>query len=213
MPVVEYLNPMVVIAGITGLLSIYYLFSLCLKLKKIRLIGAVSRLLSFFFFAGLTGALSIIVLGTQGYQGLTREQSVATVKVSPAGEQSYHARMIFSDGREQVFVLKGDELLVDAYVLKWKPWTNIIGLHTAFRLDRVTGRYKSLEDEQNKPRTVFAINNKGNKGIAQWREDYSALSFLLDVEHGSASFASAEGEAEYQLMVTTDGLLLRPHVE
>ena len=210
MPVVEHLNPMIVIAAITGLLSFYYFFALVLRLKKLRLIAAVSRLFSFLIFGLITSAIAIIILGTEGYRGLTKEEKVARVEISPTGSQTYQARLVFNNGDEQVFSLNGDEVLIDGYVLKWKPWVNILGLHSAYRLDRVSGRYRSVEDEKQKQRSVFAINNKGGKGIAEWREDYSVLTVLLDVEHGSASFASAEQRKEYHLMVTTDGLLLRP---
>ena len=210
MPVIEHLNPMLAAVAITALLSLYYLFSVLFKLKKLRLISAASRLLSFLIFSLVTGSLSIIILGTEGYQALTKEEKVARVVISPAQEQTFQARLIFLDGSEQVFSLKGDEFVIDAYVLKWKAWTNLLGLHTAYRLDRITGRYQSIEDEKSKPRSVFAITNKGGKGIGEWREEFSALSFLLDVEHGSASFASANESKSYELAVTTSGLLLRP---
>lgn len=210
MPVVENLSPMLVIAVLTGLLSVYYLLALLTRIKRLKLLSALRRLTALAVFASITGMLSLLMVGTQGYHALTKEVPAATIKVSPTGEQSFHATMKFADGSQQSFSLKGDELLVDAYVLKWKPWTNILGLHTAYRLDRVSGRYKVIDDETRKQRSVFAINNSGGKGLAQWREDFSALSFLLDVEHGSASFVDAEDSKEFQLMVTTDGLLLRP---
>lgn len=210
MPVVEHMNPMLAAAAITALLSIYYLFSLLFRLKKLRLISAVSRLFSLLIFSALTASLSIIILGTQGYKALTKEEKVARVVIDPVSEQTFHARIIFLDGSEQVFSLNGDEFVIDAYVLKWKSWTNLLGLHTAYRLDRIAGRYQNISDEQNKARSVFAINNKGDKGIGEWREKYAILSFMLDVEHGSASFASADKSQSYELAVTTSGLLLRP---
>jgi len=154
MPVVEHLNPMLAAAAITGLLSIYYLFSLLFKLKRLRLISAVSRLFSLLVFSVVTAALSIIILGTEGYKALTKEEKVARVVISPVSEQEFHARLIFLDGSEQVFSLSGDEFVIDAYVLKWKSWTNLLGLHTAYRLDRIAGRYQSLTDEKDKPRSV-----------------------------------------------------------
>jgi len=35
-----------------------------------------------------------------------------------------------------------------------------LGLKTAYELDRVAGRYTLLEDEQNKPRTVYSLARK-----------------------------------------------------
>lgn len=212
MPVVENLSPMLVVALLTGLLSIYYFLALFMRIKRLKLISALRRFTALVVFSSITGMLSLLMVGTQGYHALTKEIPAAQIKILPTGEQSFHATMEFADGSQQSFSLNGDELLVDAYVLKWKPWTNILGLHTAYRLDRVSGRYKALDDETQKQRSVFAVNNGGNEGLARWREEYSALSFLLDVEHGSASFVDADEAKELQLMVTTDGLLLRPVV-
>ncbi len=210
MPVVENINPLLIIAAFTGLISLYYLVSLLSQVKRVRVFASIRRLGSFLLFFMITSTISVIVIGTIGYQALVREESVARIVVSPLAEQRFNARLLFPDGSQQVFALKGDELLVDAYVLKWKPWTNILGLHTAYRLERVVGRYRSIEDESSKERTVFAISNKTGEGVAQWREDFKVLSFLLDVEHGSASFVNADEKKSYQLMITTDGLLIRP---
>ncbi|TQV73056.1 hypothetical protein FLL45_16485 [Aliikangiella marina] len=213
MPLIENVSPMIVVASLTGLLSIYYLLSVVFRLKKLKVLGAVKRLFGFMVFGFVTLSITFLLIGTQGYNALTKEELAAKIKVTPTGNQSFHARMEFSDGHSQVFSLKGDELMIDAYVLKWKPWANVLGLHTAYRLDRIRGRYKSLKDEQNNQATVFAINAKSGAGVAEWRQEYSMLSVLLDVEHGSASFVNADEVAEYQLSITTDGLLIRPIVE
>ena len=213
MPIIENVNPMIVIAVIAGLLSIYYFLSLLGRIKKLRMFSALQRLSAFLLFALISLTISVVVIGTEGYLALVKEEAVATLTVSPTGKQSFHARMDFNDGSHQVFALKGDELMVDAYVLKWKPWVNLLALHTAYRLDRIRGRYSELDDEKNKEQTVYAINVKSNRGLAQWREDFQVLALLLDVEHGSASFASAEKNKVYQLVVTTNGLLIRPKVQ
>lgn len=213
MPMFDNFNPMIIVAALTGLLSIYYLLSVVFRIKKLKVFGAVKRLMGFFVFGFVTLSITFILVGTQGYNALTKEELVAKIKVTPTGEQSFHARMEFTDGNSQVFSLKGDELMIDAYVLKWKPWANVLGLHTAYRLDRIRGRYINLQDEKNQPATVFAINAKSSAGVAEWRQEYSVLSVLLDVEHGSASFVNANELTEYQLAVTTNGLLIRPAVE
>ena len=210
MPIIENVNPMTVIAALAGLLSIYYFLSLLVRIKKLKMFSALQRLTAFLFFAAISLTISVVVIGTEGYLALVKEEAVATITVSPTGKQSFHARMDFVDGTHQVFALSGDELMIDAYVLKWKPWVNLLGLHTAYRLDRIRGRYADIDDEKSLPQTIYAINVKSSRGLAQWREDFQILSLLLDVEHGSASFASVERDKQYQLMITTNGLLIRP---
>ena len=43
--------------------------------------------------------------------------------------------------------MAGDQIYVDAHILKWTPAANLIGLHTAYELDRVAGRYDNIEQE------------------------------------------------------------------
>jgi len=210
MSIADNINPIIVIAIIACLLSVYYFFSLLASIKSFKLFSTISKLLTFILLTATTSFFSLLFIGIQGYQALTLEEPAAVVKITHLSEQKFDARMIFKGGNQQLFSLQGDELMIDAYILKWKPWANILGLHTAYRLQRVSGRYKDINDEKNNPRTVFAINNSNNAGIAKWREDYAILSFLLDVEHGSASFVDAENSSESQLMVTIDGLLIRP---
>ena len=78
----------------------------------------------------------------------------AKISVTPSGPQRFDARVKFPDGREAAYVIAGDELYVDAHILKWKPVGNLLGLHTAYELDRIAGRYRSVEQERKQLRTV-----------------------------------------------------------
>ena len=87
MQIIENLNSLLGVAAVTGLLSIYYLFSLLLNIKKIKFFGSLGKLFTLLFFTCLSGFLSLLILGTQGYQALTKELSVATVKITPSGKE------------------------------------------------------------------------------------------------------------------------------
>jgi hypothetical protein len=98
-----------------------------------------------------------LFVSTQGYRALTREEVAAVVRTEPAGGQRFIASLELPDGRAQTFRLAGDQVYIDARILKWKPLANLIGLHTAYELDRIAGRYRELEDERTKDRTVFPL--------------------------------------------------------
>ena len=157
--------------------------------------------------ATLAAALS---LGTQGYRALTREETAALITLEPTGPQTVTARFRFLDGREAVFEVAGDELYVDAHILKWHPLANLIGLHTAYELDRVAGRYTSLEDEQSKPRTVFPLAQPKPVNLVALAQRYPVLAPLVDAQYGSATFLPVPQPAHLELRVSTTGLLLRP---
>lgn len=175
-----------------------------------RPLGATLRLA---FAAALlaVGAFSALLgVSTLGYRAFTHEDTAARIWVQPIGPQEFSARVRFADGREAAFALKGDQIYVDAHVLKWKPMANLIGLHTAYELDRVAGRYTALDRERDRPRTVHALSSEKPVDIFDLRSRYAALSPLLDVEYGSATFAPADRPAVYEVRVSTTGLLIRP---
>src|SRR5439155_1498616 len=146
----------------------------------------------------------------RGYRALTREEVAATVRTFPTRTQRFRARVSYPDGREEIFDLAGDAVYVDAHILKWRPWVNLLGVHTLYELDRLTGRYDVLADERGKPRTVFALGRSKPFDLFDVVRRFGRLSALLDAEYGSATFVGARGVAAYEILVSTSGLLARP---
>ena len=156
------------------------------------------------------GALSgAIAIGIQGYQALTREEVAARIAVRPAGPQRFSATVQMPDGRTQVFDLAGDEVYVDAHILKWQPIANLIGLHTAYELDRIAGRYQAIEQERSAPRTIYLLRAERPVELFLLRQRYAFLAPLYDAEYGSATFVQVTQPKELEVRVSTSGLLLR----
>ena len=170
--------------------------------------GVVSLLLAIALLAA--GALcAVIGVGLTGYRALTREDLAATVYTRPTGPQSFDARIVLPDGSEQSYRLAGDQFAVDARVIKWHPWANLLGLHTAYELDRVTGRYANLADERTLPRTVYGLAAEHRVDLFAWRARLPWLAPLVDAEYGSSTFTRGDREAAYEVRVSTTGLLVR----
>jgi hypothetical protein len=150
-----------------------------------------------------------ITVSLKGYQALTHEELAATVEIMPVSDQKFVARFTFPDSTIAKFELAGDELYVDAHILKWKSFANLFGLHTFYELDRVAGRYSEIEEETSKDRTVFSLAEKKMVNIFDLRLEHELLSFLLDAEYGSASFVNVSNSAKFSIMVSTTGLLIR----
>jgi len=156
------------------------------------------------------GALSsAIAVGMQGYQALTKEEVAARITVKPGAPQRFSAIVRQADGRSQAFDLAGDEIYVDAHILKWKPIANLIGLHTAYELDRVGGRYQAIEQERSAPRTIYLLRDERPVELFQLRQRYAFLAPLYDAQYGSATFVPVKEPAELEVRVSTSGLLVR----
>jgi hypothetical protein len=138
------IDPLAIVAIVAGLLSFAFLLVGLAFVRKRRALGATLGLLVATLLLSLAALFATFAVATQGYRALTREQIAVLVATEPVGEQQFSARFVFPDGREETFTLAGDELYVDAYILKWKPLLNLLGFHTTYELDRVAGRYSDL---------------------------------------------------------------------
>jgi hypothetical protein len=178
-------------------------------LRRGRVLSFSARTLAALLFAALAALCFVLAGATQGYRALTREDVACEVHVEPTGPQSFRARFVFPDGHEAVHALMGDQLYVDAHILKWKPWANVLGLHTAYELDRVGGRYASLDDERDKPRTIASIAASKRLDLFDLRRRYAPLGLLVDTDYGSATFVDVRSPAVLEIRVSTTGLLVR----
>ena len=110
----------------------------------------------------------------------------------------------------KTYEVAGDEIYLDAHILKWKSWANLLGLHTAYELDRVGGRYTSIGDERDKPRTIYSLTPSRPLDVFSLRQRYAALSPVVDAEYGSAVFFPVHHRMTLEVRVSTTGLMLRP---
>lgn len=177
--------------------------------RRVRRVGGAFRTLVG-LLAIAVGALGVAVgVGMRGYSALTREVTAATVTVTPMGEQQYRADVTLPDGSERSYTLLGDELYVDAQILKWSPAANLIGLHTAYRLDRISGRYTSIRDETLEPRTVFQLQSPEAVDLFATVRRYPFLAPVVDAQYGSGTFVPVGDGGTYRIRVSTSGLLVR----
>jgi len=202
-------NPLVVVAMLFALLGLIFLIMTIVALKKRKLFGIANNFVVALLMISLSALFGAISIAIQGYHALTREELAVSVKVEPTGAQKFTARFTLPDGSEKVFTFAGDQLYVDAHILKWKPLANIFGLHTSYELDRVAGRYAVLNDETTKVHTVYSLSKDRPLDLFDLRRRFAVLNPLLDAEYGSATFINTNSTEEFRVMVSTTGLLIR----
>lgn len=158
---------------------------------------------------GLTLGMSAFDLFS--YKQIVSEQSVATISFEELGTQRYNAIVVSSNGDEKRFELAGDQWQMDARLIKWPNAMAAIGIKPGFRLDRISGRYYSLEKERNAERTVYALN-ESTFGLDIWaifNNDGKGLGFI-DAVYGTATFLPMADGALYEVLLSNTGLLARP---
>ncbi len=202
-------NPLIILTILFALLGILFFVLAVRTLKKKKLFSSSLNTVIALLMLSLSVLCGTITIAIKGYYALTREDLAATVKVEPAGEQTFIAHFFLPDGSRKDFSLGGDQLYVDAHILKWKPWANILGLHTSYELDRVAGRYATVNDETTKPRTVYSLSKERPLDMFNLRQRFAMLNPMLDAEYGSATYINTNAPSEFRVMVSTTGLLIR----
>ncbi|MCX2782542.1 cation/multidrug efflux pump [Microbulbifer thermotolerans] len=174
------------------------------------ILGFIRGALGLLFLA--TALLIVLVAAdVYSYRNLAEEHSVGTVSFRKTGEQRYEVTFSDADGLAQRFELHGDQWQLDARMLKWKGVLARWGIQPAYRLDRLSGRYLTLQDERIKERSVHQLDSSAF-GIDIWqslRGIDKKLSFV-DAVYGTATFLPMEDGAVYDVRITHNGLLARP---
>jgi hypothetical protein len=200
-----------VIAGLivfTGLLLAMISFA---RLRQKRLLSA--GIYSSFSTVLLLVALALIALSINlyTYHRINHEQDIAEILFKQLGPQHYLAT-IYSDDEHQneEYIIKGDEWQLDARIIKWKPPVYLAGLDSLYRLERISGRYRDVEEEKTANRTVYSLTK--NQGLDIWSitKNHPAWLPWVDAYYGSATYLPMNDGARFKVTLSQTGLLARP---
>ena len=197
-----------IVIGIFGLLLVALA---CQRLARARFLAAAGSALGGLLLLAVAAVFFIVSLNLHTYARLTNEQPVAEIVFEQRGAQRYRATLTqMPSGEMQMFMLAGDEWQLDARVLKWKGWANLLGLDAQYRLERVSGRYRDLEQERNAERTVYGLSE--NPGVDLWvlSTRYPKWMPFVDAVYGSATYLPMADGARYEVKMTQSGLIARP---
>lgn len=203
------MGPWTIVIFLLALLGALFLLTGVWAIQERRFLRAVPRVLLGLLWCLLAVLVWVVGISIRGYRALTREVVAATVVTKPVAPALFRASFTFPDGRDTNYLIHGNALYVDAHIVKWHPWVNILGLHTGYELDRVGGRYDSLVDEKNLPRSIESLRQPKPVDIYDVAHRFPFLKPLVDTEYGSATFIGAEKPDTIEIRVSTTGLLAR----
>ena len=172
-----------------------------------RALGTVSLLA----LVALVGLGVAVALNLRTYARLTHEEPVAELSFEARGPQRWRATLTtVSDLSKRSFDLAGDEWQLDARVLKWRGWANVLGLDARYRLERVSGRYRDIAQERSAPRSVYALGEEPAFDLWSLASQYPDWLPFVDAVYGSATYLPMAEGATYEVSLTQSGLIARP---
>lgn len=147
----------------------------------------------------------------RGYQPLSAEQPLGTLSFKALGEKHFAVTLADTRGGERHFELNGDMWQLDVRVLKWANALARIGFKPGYRLDRLSGRYLSLEDEQTLPRSVIGLReDQPLVDTWSWLHKINQSFSLIDASYGSATYLPMADGAMFSVDMGATGLVARP---
>ena len=198
---------LIVLVALAGILTC---FAAARRLRRRRvwsgtLLGAAALALLL-----LGAGAFLIAANLRAYQRLSYEQPAGELQFTRTGERQFNGVLTYPDGERANFALRGDEWQVDARVLKWHAFANLLGFDAAFRLERIGGRYTRIEDERLQLRTVYSLN--APQRIDPWDllHRYRRWVPWVDALYGSATFLPMADGALFEIKVSQSALVARP---
>ena len=195
----------------SGFLALYFLLRTfhCLRHRKIVRAGGAG--LSCCASGALCAAAAVLALSLYGYGRLVDEQTISRIEFRQIGSGEYEARLMIDGERDRLFVLRGDEWQMDAKIITWEPPMTILGLDPLYQLDRLSGRYASVDDELTAVRTVHSLA-PDLPPIDAWQaaRRFPRLAPGVDAFYGTATFVPMADGARYEVSLSRDALIARP---
>lgn len=201
-------------------MSILILSIILLLLALLTLAGALKALIATgWFLKWLRGSGGIILIAITlasvalGYELLTFNKSdegqvIATLTFDEVANQEFRVELVDAQSEPHNFELLGDQWQLDVKLVA------LTGLgevgQPSYKLDRLSGRYLSLEQEKHDQRSVHSLSNKQTSvGLWQWfmKNDWLPL---LKASYGTAAFMPMVDGAIYQVKLFQKGVLAEP---
>jgi hypothetical protein len=201
-------NLIAALMALSGLLLLMLSFS---RLRQRQLIsaGVYGSLSSGLLIIAI--ALIALSINLYTYHRLSHEQDIAEIVFHQIGPRQYSATIYFEDDNQIAeYILMGEEWQLDARIIKWDIPINLAGLDSLYRLERISGRYREIEEERTANRTAYSLAE--NKGLDIWSITKRYPSWLpwIDAYYGTATYLPMNDKARFKITLSQTGLLARP---
>ena len=196
--------------ALTGLIGLMLTFGGLGRLFKLKPFSGGFRLLFGVGFLGGAGIVALIGLNLQTYQRLTFERPVAVLTFNATQiPEKYSVTMLHPGGDQVQIELTGDEWELNARVVKFKAFSNLLGFDSVYKLDRLYGRFEDVA-RASETNGVQIATNPGLDVVSLAIEDGGRFG-VEDARYGSAVYNPMEDGLSYIVCMTQAGLIARPN--
>ncbi|MFT3725883.1 MAG: hypothetical protein QM773_20150 [Hyphomonadaceae bacterium] len=204
------------IPAFVGLVGILMLVAGVAKVFKAKLGSGLMRVL----FGGLTLAGAMIVgligLNLQTYAQLSKERLAGQVVLKKVSDHNFTASIDLADdgklrGQPVDYQITGERVHISGPMVKFKPWANVIGMDSLFKVNEVYGTYVDANcTNKFTPRRETTDECKTGDFFGCLGTSWKLLN-LADFSHTSDSGQLMADGAIYDIYASQDAFELKPN--
>ena len=159
------------------------------------------------FITSLTGLISAWQMAK--FSAYSHEFAIGTLSAKQLSSQEYVVAISLIDSPSTEYLIYGDYWQIDARLIIWDEWLSLFSVNTAYQLDRLSGRYDKIDQEQNAERSVYDLR-ESILAFDLW-DFISSKPWLpgLEAKVGSGTFVPLKDGAKYSLWVQRENLLAK----
>jgi len=204
------MNGLIAGSAILILIGLLFLATMVRHMRRGRLLRAGGSATACAASAGIGTAGILIFMSYLGYERLTDEQLVGVIEFSRSAPEEYTARLMIDGQVDRLLALRGDEWQLDARVVTWKPPATILGLEPVYQLERLSGRYSSVDRERSEQRTVHGLAEERPLDLWSLARKFPRITPGMDAFYGTATYLPMADGARFRVTLSRDALIARP---
>jgi hypothetical protein len=193
-----------------ALLGLLFLIAAVRRLRRRRVLSGMAHGTGAIIIVLACICAALIGINLLTYRRLNVEQPAGELQLTRTGEKQFSGVLSYPDGEKTTFALSGDEWQIDARLMKWNAFADVLGFDAAYRLERISGRYTGIEDERSRPRTVYELASSGRLDPWALAHHHERWVPWVDAYYGSATYLPMSDGALYEIKVTQSGVIARP---
>jgi hypothetical protein len=198
------------LAWFTGLLALLALFIAARILFAPNWFLAWLRGTAGLAFLALALLVGVVAYDLRSYDAQVQDKPLVALSFAADGPQRYRVSLL-EGGEEREVTLEGDLWQLDARLLGWKGLAALIGLEPGYRLEKLSGRFLAIEQQQSARHAQVQLA-QSPYGIDLWR--WLRLGqrdlFLFDPQAARVTYLPIADGAAFTVSLSPTGLLARP---
>lgn len=144
------------------------------------------------------------------YQRFNQETPIATLHFEKIDTHLYKAHLATGDFCDtHTFLLEGDQWQIDANFLKFTGPAVLLGFDSRYQLDRLSGRFKQVTDQNNTPPQAYDLKEDVWLNYFDTEPNTRDSAWLIDTVFGASVYLTIQPNVQYTVYKTEDGLIAK----